>query len=326
MFKFIKAYIKSMRLYYAFITGIAGWLGVSFYEFTTKELFPDIQVMPSAEKQILILLFLFLSWGINQIFNDYLGLPEDRINAPHRPMVTGELNAKMALIVSILLLVLVSIITYFYFEPIALIPLILGVFLNIIYEYAKGYGLWGNITFGLMISMCSAYGFLASGPPAYPILTPDRVAVLGLVWLMNSIMTYYTYFKDYEGDKLAGKKTLVVQYGIEKAKWLGVIFALVPAITFFIIYANHIIPVKLGMAFWILGFLTLFLEVWTGYLYYKNPVGEKTYYSLSTNFRACACGQATFVAIYNEELALILFLVSYIFIEFLFALHQNREA
>jgi geranylgeranylglycerol-phosphate geranylgeranyltransferase len=222
--------------------------------------------------------------------------------------------------------VIVSVITYFYFEPLALIPLILGVLLNIIYEYAKGHGLWGNIIFGLMISMCSAYGFLASGPPAYPIFTPDRVAVVGLVWLMNSIMTYYTYFKDYEGDKLAGKKTLVVRYGIEKAKWIGVIFAFIPALVFFVIYSNHIIPVKLGMVFWILGLLTLFLEVWTGYLYYKNPVGEKTYYSLSTNFRACACGQATFVAIYNEELALILFLISYIFIEFLFALHQNREA
>ena len=30
---FTLSYIKSMRLYYAFITGIAGWIGVSFHNF-----------------------------------------------------------------------------------------------------------------------------------------------------------------------------------------------------------------------------------------------------------------------------------------------------
>ena len=31
--KFAKAYIRSMRLYYSFVTGIAGWLGVAYYEY-----------------------------------------------------------------------------------------------------------------------------------------------------------------------------------------------------------------------------------------------------------------------------------------------------
>lgn len=326
LIQFIKAYVKSMRLYYAFITGIAGWLGVAFYEFITKTQYFDIQIVPNTEKKIVILTLMFLGWGINQIFNDYLGLKEDRINAPHRPMVTGELNANMAVWVSVFLLVVVSFITYFYLEPIALIPMILGVVLNLVYEYAKGYGVLGNIVFGLMISTCTAYGFLASGPAAYPIFTPDRVAVVCLVWLMNSLMTYYTYFKDYEGDKAAGKNTIVVKYGIEKSKWIGVISSFLPAISFAFIYLNGIIPVKLSTTFWILAALTLFLEVWTGYLYYKNPVGEKTYYSLATNFRACACGQATFIAIFDDQLAMILFLVTYIFVGFLFDLHQNARA
>ncbi|MDD4503920.1 MAG: UbiA family prenyltransferase, partial [Clostridiaceae bacterium] len=202
MLQFIKAYIKSMRLYYAFITGIAGWLGVSFY---------NVQSVSTTEKKMVILTFLFLGWGINQIFNDYLGLREDSINAPYRPMVTGELNAIAALWVSVLLLVGVGCITWFYLEPIALIPMLLGVVLNIVYEYAKGYGILGNIVFGVMIGTCTAYGFLASGPARHPIFTADRVAVIFLVCLMNSLMTYYTYFKDYEGDKAAGKNTIVVK-------------------------------------------------------------------------------------------------------------------
>ena len=73
--RFIACYIRSMRLYYAFITGISGWIGVAFYHF----LFPD---RADAWRSALILCLLFLSWGINQIINDYLGLKEDRINAP----------------------------------------------------------------------------------------------------------------------------------------------------------------------------------------------------------------------------------------------------
>mgnify|MGYP001590593703 CR=1 FL=1 len=114
---FILAYIKSMRLYYAFITGIAGWIGVSFYDFC----------MPGRldpYRSVLILTLLFLSWGINQIINDYLGLPEDRINAPHRPMVTGELKPRAAMAVSLVLLAGVAVLSFF-LNPWSLAPLVL---------------------------------------------------------------------------------------------------------------------------------------------------------------------------------------------------------
>ena len=64
--RFVWAYVKSMRLYYAFITGIAGWIGVSFYGFCMPE---HVDLVRNG----LILVMLFLSWGINQIVNDYLG-------------------------------------------------------------------------------------------------------------------------------------------------------------------------------------------------------------------------------------------------------------
>ena len=325
LINFLKAYIKSMRLYYAFVTGIAGWLGVSFYEFLTDNYFPAIQITPSPVKKIFILVMLFLGWGLNQIFNDYLGLKEDRINAPHRPMVTGKLNVKGALALSSILLVCASIGAWFFLEPISLIPLWMGILLNIVYEFAKGYGIWGNIIFGLMISMCAAFGFLASGPYAPPLFTPNRMAILALVWLINSLMTYFTYFKDYEGDMKAGKKTIVVKYGIQKAKWIGIVSSFLPAIAFSVFYSMRLWPEGLSTTFWILATLTVFLELWTAYLYYKNPEGERTYFSLATNFRACACGQAAFIAVFNDQLALLLFLVTYIFVGFLFDLHTDAR-
>lgn len=326
MLQFIKAYIKSMRLYYAFVTGISGWIGVAFYEYIANSPYRTVEIAPSVIKKGMILVLLFLSWGLNQIFNDYLGLEEDRINAPQRPMVTGELNPKWAMLVSGVLLIIAILAIWIYLEPIAIIPAVLGIVLNVVYEYAKGYSILGNIVFGLMISMCTALGFLAAGPNTSPYFTASRVSVMILIIVINGLMTFYTYFKDYEGDRAANKKTLVVQLGIANSKVAAVASAFLPSVLFIIIYFNGFIEARVNHVFLVLAVLTVFLQLWTGYLYYRNPVGEKTYYSLATNFRACACGQATLMALFNTELAMLLFIVSYIFVGFLFDLHSNSKA
>ncbi|MDR3212346.1 MAG: UbiA family prenyltransferase [Azoarcus sp.] len=315
-----------MRLYYAFITGIAGWIGVSFYFFTT-ELGYAGQISPPPLKTALILVFLFCVWGVNQIVNDYLGLPEDRINAPERPMVTGELNARAALILSGVLLFTVGLVTWLYLEPLALIPMVLGLVLNVVYEYAKGYGIWGNIVFGGMIATCVAYGFLACGPYMPPLFTAPRISVLVLVALLNGIMTYFTYFKDYFGDRQVGKKTLVVKYGPEKARLIGLFFSVVPALAFsaMTMLGFFYVP-SFSRVFWLLASLTLALQFYTAYLYFRFYHGEKTYFSLKTNFRACVCGQATLIAMFQDTLGMALFLVSYIFVGFLFDLATNSKS
>ncbi|MBI4706739.1 MAG: UbiA family prenyltransferase [Candidatus Omnitrophica bacterium] len=327
MLKFLQAYIKSMRLYYSFITGIAGWIGVAYYEFIAHSLTEKtIEIIPACEKKFVILIILFLSWGINQIINDYLGLKEDKINAPQRPMVTGELNPNKALILSIILIIISSCITWFYLEPVAIVFLIAGVVLNIVYEYAKGYGLLGNIVFGLMITMATLYGAYASGPTQASFLASHRLSGLILVWVINALMTFYTYFKDYKGDKLAGKNTVIVQYGLRISKILAVLSAFLPTIVFFILKGTNMLWIEINNTFIILGILTVFLQIWTGVLYYLNPIGSKTYTSLRTNFQACACGEATIIAFFNPDIAMWLFIMSYIFVGFLFELHTNQKS
>lgn len=333
-FRFFKAYVKSMRLYYSFVTGIAGWIGVSFYDFIattegprgTSGLVKTIEVVPPPEKKLVILIILFLAWGINQIINDFLGRKEDRINAPDRPMVSGELNPTLAVLTSILLLSGSLMITWLYLEPVAIYPLMAGVLLNLVYEYAKGYGIWGNIVFGLMISMCGLYGFMASGPMEI-YFTKSRISALFFIAVMNGLMTYYTYFKDFTGDMAAGKKTLVVKYGLERNKYIAIFAAFLPSILFIIgYYGFGSFQIELNKTFVILAVLTLFLQIWTGYLYFKNPKGEMTYYSLVTNFRACTCGQTAIIALFNPVLGMMLFLVTYVFVGFLFNLHTNIKA
>ncbi len=326
MIAFIGAYIKSMRLYYSFVTGIAGWIGVAYYEYlATHPSQGAVEIAPSSEKKLTILALLFLSWGVNQIINDFLGLKEDRINAPHRPMVSGELNPYGALALSFALIFASAAVTWFYLEPIAVIFLFAGVILNVAYEYAKGHGVLGNIVFGLMITMAPLFGGYAAGPTKSSVLLPHRVSVLLLVWIMNALMTYYTYFKDYHGDKVAGKRTLVVVMGLRKSRWLSIGSAFLPTIVFALLRLSGFHQVPLNSTFIILGALTVFLQLWTGVLYYRHPSGPAAYNSLVTNFRACTCGQAALIGIFNPDLAVWLFIFSYIFVGFLFDFHRDHQ-
>jgi geranylgeranylglycerol-phosphate geranylgeranyltransferase len=317
LFVFLRAYIKSMRLYYAFVTGIAGWIGVAYARF----LHPDTASLPLAAVTLGIL---FLSWGINQIVNDYLGLAEDRINAPHRPMVTGELQPRAALTLSFTLFALAAIVTW-RIAPWALIPLLGGVALNVAYEYAKGVPVLGNVVFGLMIAMCTTYGFLATNN-GYPVVfTSGRVSVLVLVAIMNGLMTYYTYFKDYAGDKAAGKVTAVVMQGIQRARTTAIVTSFLPSVLLWTLVALGAFESRIGPTFIFLFLVTLFLQVWTGVSYYKYPSGPKAYFSLVTNFRACTCGQVMLIAFFNPELALYLYVATYVFVGFLFGLHEDHQ-
>ena len=316
-----------MRLYYSFVTGIAGWVGVVYYEYIVKTYTRCmIDTTLFTRKKIIILLMLFLSWGINQIINDFLGLKEDRINAPERPMVIGKLNPIAALIVSSLFLVICGLVTWFCLEPVALVFLIAGVGLNIFYEYAKGYGILGNIVFGFMITMATLYGCFALGPIESKLLLSHGIFAVILIFILNALMTFYTYFKDYHGDKQTGKKTIVVIFGLNKSKKVALTASFLPMIAFVILLSTNILFVELNVTFIILGILSLFLLIWTGFLFYKQPSGKNTYDSLKINFRACVCGEVAIIALFNQTLAIWLFIISYILIGFLFGLHKNRKA
>lgn len=318
---FIRAYVKSMRLYYAFVTGISGWVGVSFYHYLQPG---HVQYLRSA----FILLVLFLSWGVNQIFNDFLGLAEDRINAPHRPMVTGELALKPALCLSSLLLLSICIVSYF-LNPWSVLPVIIGVLLNLLYEYAKAWSLWGNLVFGLSIAMCAVYGYLAAGPLPTPVVTPGRVAIFLLLVLLNALMTFYTYFKDYEGDRAAGKRTFIVRHGLQTAGKAGIMGAFIPMLAFMIFMLFGWLPgvrLREPLLFAFCAGIASCLLLWTAWLFYRYPEGERTYSNLAMNIRACVAGQCALIALVNGWLALGLLVVSYPLIGLLFRFHRDAKA
>lgn len=318
-------YIKTMRLYYGFISGIAGWIGVAFYFLLKEAKYQQPMTDDDYLRGGAVLVILFLLWGINQIFDDWLGLSEDRINAPHRPMVTGELSIRGALMFSGFLMIVTGIISFF-FNPWSVIPLFVGFLLNFLYNRAKSWGLVANIVFGVMVANCTIYGFLASGPKiAMPNYLPQCISVISLVILMNALMLYYTDFKDYEGDKAVGKRSFVVRHGIDTARYVGVFAAFLPCLLFLAFRHFGFFSFPLSQEFIYCAVMTFFLQIWTGARFFRHSSGKRAYFSNATNFRACASGQVTLIAAFNGQLAVYLFGIAYIFIGFLFGLHEDEK-
>lgn len=321
MSHFIFAYVKSMRLYYSFITLVTGLVGIVYYDYLLRN---NIIGIPGTttlfnSKILLISTILFFSWGVNQIFNDFLGIKEDRINAPLRPMITGELNPIGAMILSGMLIFGTCIITWVYLNPKAIIFVITGSFLNITYSYAKKWNI-GILFYGLSIITAVPYAVYAMGASNSTMLRPEMIALMSILLLLHMLMCYFTYFKDYSGDKEANINTLVVTLGLKNASRLGLVFVILPIIFFLGLKLSGTLPFNVNMTFVGLGIITVFLHILTGVLFYFNFTGDQTFRSLKTNTRACTCGNASMIALFSPNIALWTFLISYVFIGVLFDL------
>ncbi len=310
--KFFRVYIKSMRPYLFFATGIAGWLGIVFSGVEVNFL-----------RKLLILVLLFFSWGINQIVNDYLGIQEDRINAPKRPMVSGELNVKYSLITTFILFLIGAVISYL-LNPYALIVYLIGYVFNILYEYLKAVPFLGNIWFGILLSVCPIYGALAvSDQSLFMVLkNNDLIFVSLFIALIFFTMTFFTYYKDYKGDKLAGKKTLVVLLSPGRAKYLNFLMASIPYIVLSAIIYSGLWQPDLNTHFLVLNGISFLLIFYTALLLFKYPEGKKTTDALKWNFSGTVLFETSFIALVNPLLAFVLFVVGFLSVYYLFVFMQ----
>ncbi len=149
------------------------------------------------------------------IVNDYFDRFIDAVNKPWRPIPSGRINARTALIVSILLMVigvLLSILLDYYCFLVAVIASIL------LFEYSrwiKKTGFPGNIVIALLSLLSILFGGLASPNPSASLL-PGLYAFL--IILGREV---FKGIEDLEGDKKYNVKTLAVVAGPKIAFLFG---------------------------------------------------------------------------------------------------------
>jgi len=311
--EFIKSYIKSMRPYAFFVTGIAGLIGMHLVD-TSLSLF----------WQIIVLIILFSSYGVNQVINDLLGTKEDKINAPKRPSISGELEFRKAIITSIVIFILGGLLTYF-LNPYALVLYLLGYIANIIYEYLKGVPFIGNLWFGFMISLLPLYGaMVSSGLTLIQVLrNSDLMFISLLVLLSASTLCYFTYFKDSYGDKKANKITAAVLLSPGYARLLGFVNVLIPYVLLFFFLFSNLISFKINMLFLLMITVTLILSLYGASLYFGKKYDKKK--ALELSFESTVLFYVSILSLINKYLALVLYFASFLLIKLIYSRMYKKE-
>ena len=214
MIRFLYFYLRSMRLYYGFVTGTAVLAGCMARHGSRLHI-------PWGWRDVAVILIGYMAWGVNQIFSDWLDRKEDAVNAPHRPMVTGELAARPALILSGSLMALFAVTAYL-ISPVSLAVLLAGGLLNVLYSLLKKIPVINTLIYGLAMTCCTVFGvsrdldiqhFCLFSGVLMPFVLPSHV-----------LMCHNSYFKDIEGDRAAGLRTLPVLFP-RFSLWLGMILS-----------------------------------------------------------------------------------------------------
>lgn len=156
------------------------------------------------------------------LINDYFDVETDRINRPERPIPSGRLKRKQALLISISLFILGNILL----TMLDFVLLKLGLaatFLLIIYTpILKRRPLIGNITVSLLLSLTIVVGALASG--AFLNLR-NAVLPATLIFFLSLPREILKDGEDFIGDRNASLRTFPIVFGIRRTRQL-VVFTL----------------------------------------------------------------------------------------------------
>lgn len=168
----------------------------------------------------------FLISGGGNVINDYFDYKIDKINKPYRPIPSGRISRKNALIYSILLFLIGVVFASIVSLPFLIIA-IFNIFVAVAYPYKlKKVPLVGNMAISyLAISTYLAAGLIIG---SFSSLLASPLLILALICFFGVLSReIFKSIEDMKGDKKLKLKTLPIVIGEKNSTLLARIFLLV---------------------------------------------------------------------------------------------------
>jgi 4-hydroxybenzoate polyprenyltransferase len=184
----------------------------------------------STASVVIGLLFCILGYGVGVVINDWFDRKADAVNAPDRPFVTGLINPHVGLGVTLTLSTALMVAAIAVAPTLALWSVI-AVGGHLVYTGTKGIPMLGNVVNGVDMALFTVLGAVAVRPDAgwldIPAVTWFQTALVAVVF---SGFCLVGYFKDIEGDRVAGYRTLPVAIGTRVSSRIAVVFPVVAVV------------------------------------------------------------------------------------------------
>ncbi|HWQ67124.1 MAG TPA: geranylgeranylglycerol-phosphate geranylgeranyltransferase [Methanospirillum sp.] len=219
---------------------MAGLAGVLAYVIASGTIIPAV---------LIIFVVIVLITAAGNVINDYHDAAIDAINRPDRPIPSGTISKREALIYALLLFLVSNGIAIVY----APVPLIIIAMVNTILlwsyaSYLKVMPLVGNLTVAYLSASIFLFGGALEGLPG----VIENLPVAGATFFVMLARELIKDAEDMPGDTAAGARTLPILYGIRPtiliaviSAWVGVGITLLLYVKWGWYYLAGIIPVNL---------------------------------------------------------------------------------
>lgn len=193
----------------------------------------------------------FLLTAASMVINDYYDLEIDAINEPTRPIPSGLIKPRNALVFAAILTIL-GLASGFLTNKTATLQCFLtaAVFwiVSVIYAtFGKKTGFPGNLLVSICVSAPFIYGSLAT----LGVIKENIWIFVSMVFLSNTGREITKGIVDVQGDRARNVKTLAVLYGERKAAIVAVLFYLLA------VALTPIPPILNMVSFWFIPFVAV---------------------------------------------------------------------
>jgi geranylgeranylglycerol-phosphate geranylgeranyltransferase len=206
------AHLETIRPYTVVWCGLVSLVGTC----VTLGNFPSISIA------LLVLFIPMLGWIAGLYLSDYLDRNLDSIQKPHRPIPSGRIKPKEAIIVGAIFALVGFFLTFFLTLYNIILVFIVAVLVFFYTSISKSHGFSGNVNRGLVTMAAYFFGIFAAGVPLSSL--PVYVWLLSIVFLVHDTNSNLVgAIRDIEGDKKGGYRTIPVRYGVKISIYISLL-------------------------------------------------------------------------------------------------------
>ena len=184
------------------------------------------------------------------VINDYFDLEIDKINRPNRPFVSGDVKPQTALVLSIILFAIGTVLAFTLPFLAIFIAVAIALPLMIFYSiWFKGMPLVGNLIIALILGL--TFLFAGAALNNIEIMIIPALLAFGLTAVRELVKD----ISDVEGDRKVNLKTFPIIAGVKKAWILTSVFAILMGI-------GAVLPFIMGKYnYWYIIFVLFGVEI-----------------------------------------------------------------
>jgi 4-hydroxybenzoate polyprenyltransferase/geranylgeranylglycerol-phosphate geranylgeranyltransferase len=217
-FKFkdaVFAHLETWRPYTIFWCGLVSLAGacISYGDF------------PPIKNALLAFFIPMIGWIAGLYALDFTDRKLDTIQKKHRPIPSGRLSPKNAIIFAIILSIIGFILSFLLGFYNVFLVFIVAISVIIYAKLTKSRGIIGNINRGFITMIAFLFGVFSVNNT---ILISEGVLLISLIFLIHDTNSNLVgAIRDKEGDKIGGYMTVPVKYGDKNSVFISLILSII---------------------------------------------------------------------------------------------------